>query len=348
MPVKYWSFAGLMLTYWCNARCASCYLCCSPTRREEMSVAQALGYWAGLAEASPHGCRMHLSGGEPFGNWPRLIDLCLRAQHAGITARAPLVKVETNAFWATDESIVRDRLVQLDRAGMGKLSISADPYHQQFVPIANCRLAARVAAEILGPDRVQVRWRDWLEDGFDTDSLSDAERGGLFVSYAAKGKDRFNGRAAEVLAGAVIANSSGPMQRKSPDKFVDNPCRHALLRSRHVHVDASGLVMPGTCAGIVLGDASKEPVSRIWARLDDDHDAREIVGTLSREGPAGLLRLAEENGYEWRKDCPTGYVGKCHLCWSVRRFLSVSGKHHAELGPGWLYEPERAGQSQGE
>ena len=39
MPVKYWSFAGLMLTYWCNARCASCYLRCGPERGEEMTVA---------------------------------------------------------------------------------------------------------------------------------------------------------------------------------------------------------------------------------------------------------------------------------------------------------------------
>jgi len=340
MPVKYWSFAGLMLTYWCNARCASCYLRCGLSRREEMSVEQALGYWAGLAEASPQGCRVHLSGGEPFGNWPRLIELCRQAQSAGITARAPLEKVETNAFWASDEEAVRECVVQLDRAGMGKLAISADPYHQQFVPIANCRLAARVASQILGPDRVQVRWRDWLEDGFDTDSLSDAERDGLFVSYAAKGRDRFNGRAAEVLAGAALSSGSGLIQRKSPDELADSHCREALLRSRHVHVGAGGLVMPGTCAGIVLGDASKEPISRIWWRLDADHDAREIVGTLSRAGPVGLLRLAEEeDGFDWRKDCPTGYLSKCHLCWSVRRFLAGGGKYQAELGPAWLYEP---------
>ena len=31
MPVKHWTFAGLLLTYWCNARCASCYLCSSPS-----------------------------------------------------------------------------------------------------------------------------------------------------------------------------------------------------------------------------------------------------------------------------------------------------------------------------
>jgi len=68
MPVKYWSFAGLMLTYWCNASCASCYLCCGPERVEEMSVDFALRLWGELIDACPHGCRIHLSGGEPFGD----------------------------------------------------------------------------------------------------------------------------------------------------------------------------------------------------------------------------------------------------------------------------------------
>ena len=330
MPVKYWSSAGLMLTYWCNASCASCYLCCGPGRQEEMSVEDALAYWRGLVEASPHGCRIHLSGGEPFGNWPSLIEICRRARREGLR---PLQKVETNAFWATDAAEVRDRLRALNDAGMEKLVISADPYHQQFVPIERCRLAARIAEDLLGRARVQVRWRDWLADGRDTDTLTDAERAERFARYAAEGRDRLSGRAAELL---------GPLlSRKPAPDYADNSCREGLLRSRHVHVGPEGRVYAGTCAGIVLGTLKRldggalEPgVADIWRRLDADYADRPVVGTLVRHGPAGLLVEAEACGFVARE----GYAGKCQLCWELRRWLIRRGRHGDELGPAWMYE----------
>ena len=323
MPVKYWSFAGLLMTTWCNAACASCYLCCGPDRRQWMSVADALAVWAGLIAACPHGCRIHLSGGEPFGDWPRLIELCRRAHQEGL---APLQKVETNAYWATDGAIVRRRLRALDAAGMVKLVISTDPYHQQFVPIERCRLAASVGEELLGRRRVQVRWRDWLAEGCDTASLAEPQRWELFARYARSGRDRLTGRAAGQLAGLLPG--------QPVEAFAGDACREPLLRSRHVHVDPAGRVMPGTCAGIVLGTAGPSSVAEIWRQLDADHAGRPIVGTLANGGPVGLLKEAAEAGFVPRD----AYVGKCHLCWDLRRWFVRSGLHLDELGPAWLYE----------
>ena len=325
MSVKHWSFAGLLLTYWCNARCASCYLCCGPQRHEEMSVEDALGFWAGLQAACPHGCRIHLSGGEPFGDWPRLICLCRRAAAETL---GPLEKVETNAFWADGPQIVRDRLRALDASGMGKLVISTDPYHQEFVPISRCRLAARVAEEVLGARRVQVRWRDWLAEGFDTAGLDDSQRAALFARYASAGKDRLTGRAADALAGNLPCMSAG--------NFADRPCKERLLRSRHVHIDGGGRMMPGVCAGIVLGVAGRESVSDVWRRLAADHNRRPIVAALAERGPVGLLPLAERTGFAPQ----AGYAGKCHLCWQIRRHLSQTGLYEEELAPAWMYETQ--------
>jgi len=323
MPVKYWSFAGLILTSWCNARCASCYLCCGPDHHDQMSVEFALDVWRGLIQASPHGCRIHLTGGEPFGNWPGLIELCRRACQEGL---APLEKIETNAFWATDEGIVRNRLGQLDAAGMGKFVISADPYHQQFVPIDRCRLAARIATEMLGADRVRVRWRDWLREGFDTADMEPDRRAELFARYAARGRDRLNGRAADLL---------GPLlPRKGATEFADSSCSAALLRSKHVHVDPGGWIMPGVCAGIVLGRVGPCGIAEAWSRLNADYAARTIVGPLAVSGPVGLLERAESAGF-----VPQGsYAGKCHLCWDIRRFLVLRGMGGDELGPRRMYQ----------
>ena len=324
MAVKHWSFAGLILTYWCGAECASCYLRCSPRRGGWMSVEKALELWEHLAAASPHGCRIHLTGGEPFGDWPRLIEVCRRAAAAGLR---PLEKVETNAFWASDRAEAVERLRALDAAGMGRLVISADPYHQQHVAIERCRLLAAAAEEVLGAARVRVRWRDWLAEGFDTAAMGDAERAALFARYAAGGRDRLTGRAAEALAPRL--------SRKRPAELADSPCREALLRSRHVHADADGLLCPGTCAGIVLGVAGgAESVADVWRRLEGDWFSRPVVGALAAQGPAGLAAEAQAAGLVPRD----GYASKCHLCWDVRRWMSRRGAGGGELGPAWMYE----------
>ena len=66
-----WEFAGLLLTYWCNARCAFCYVYSGPDRGAWMSVPDALKIWRSLDRlAAKHDktMRIHLAGGEPFGD----------------------------------------------------------------------------------------------------------------------------------------------------------------------------------------------------------------------------------------------------------------------------------------
>lgn len=338
MPVKHWSFAGLMLTYWCSARCECCYLSCNESRpmREPLAISQTgtvqteidywLGVWEGLISTSPHGCLVHITGGEPFGDWPRLIELARQAHKQGL---APLEKVETNAFWATDPAQVRDRLAALRDAGMEKIAISADPYHQQFVPIERCRLLANCAQEVLGEQGVQVRWRDWLADGFDTHDLTDQARRELFAGYLTRGRERLGGRAAGALAGMT--------QLKSLSGFSDNPCRDTLLRGRHVHVDSQGNVMPGTCAGIVLGRLRVgADIKILWQNLNDNRATRPILSELVQNGPFGLLDMARQCGFAPAE----GYASKCHLCWDIRRALAKAGVGLSELGPMWMYVEE--------
>ena len=209
---------------------------------------------------------------------------------------------------------------------MGKLSLSADPFHQQFVPIESARLLVRVAEEVLGSSRVQVRWRHWLKRGFDTSDLPPARRGRLFQAWARGGWDRLNGRAAEQLGAGL--------QRKHLQEIADKTCSHSLLRCKHVHVYPDGTVMPGVCAGIALGSAAAEPIEAIWRRLAEDWPRRPVIGTLASQGPAGLARMAAGVGFAPQD----GYAGSCQLCWDVRRFLHDKAGFKEDLSPPWLYE----------
>ena len=313
-----------------------------------MSVEAALAFWEGLQSVSPHGCRIHIGGGEPFGRWEILSSLVRQAHRAGL---GPLEAVETNAFWATGDKIIRERLAVLDAAGMGRLTISADPYHQQFVPVERVRLLARVGGEVLGPDRIRIRWRDWAADGFDTDSLAEQQRRRLFAEYAGLGHDRLAGRAAVELADLL------PM--KPAADFADKPCRDRLLRSRHIHIDGGGIVCPGTCAGIILGRVDDaDSVGRLWQNLrrnfaDTNNGGTgvqsvqdctgskhvppiDVLNLLVRSGPVALLAAAGKLGYVERAE---GYAGPCHLCWSVRRWLVENRYFRDRLGPAGVYRP---------
>ncbi|MBS3820576.1 MAG: hypothetical protein KGY81_02300 [Phycisphaerae bacterium] len=321
MPVKYWSAAGICLTDWCNARCASCYLACRPGRGQWMSPDMAVDVWQQLEAFSPHGCRMHLAGGEPFGDIPRLLEVIRRADRAGLM----LAKVETNAFWAADDAITRDVLGQLAGTSMGELLISADPFHQQFVPLASVRRAAGVAAEILGEGRWRIRWHDWVERGLDVAALNEAARRDLFVEWFRDGRDRLNGRAADELAGAL--------PRRPIGSFAGQDCREGLLRGKHVHILPDGGVYPGTCAGLLLGNVNEASIADLWQRLERDGASRPVLGRLVESGPVGLLDLAGDFQPE-----PVGYAGKCHLCWAVRRHLARRGENSDEIGPAWVYD----------
>jgi hypothetical protein len=180
---------------------------------------------------------------------------------------------------------------------------------------------------VLTPDRLQVRWRDWLADGADTGQMSEAERLALFTRYATDGRDRMNGRAAGMLAPGIAD--------KPLAELADQPCREALLRCRQVHVGAGGWIMPGVCAGIIIGQADEEmSVGDCWRSLEVDHASRPVVGALASGGPGELLTVAMEAGFAPAER----YAGKCHLCWSIRQHLHGQGLFPQELGPSALYD----------
>jgi len=321
-----WEFAGLLLTYWCNARCAFCYVNSGPRRRGWMSVEQTLSLWSGLDQlAAEHGrcMRIHLAGGEPFGDWPRMLSIVRAARDAGLS---PLEKIETNAFWATGDGLTRARLEQLDTLGMGALVVSTDVYHQRFVPFERVRRCVEIAREVLGKSRVHVRRRGYYKNPVDPSELDHADLQKAYSDALARYKDRFTGRAAEALAQLA--------PRRPAESFQNQNCAKEILLSKHVHIDRYGHVFPGVCNGILLGDALQTSPSALWKRLAIEHPDRPVVSALVDGGSYLLMQRALRHGYA---PLATGYAGKCHLCHHVRRFLFERGVWPTELGPEECY-----------
>ena len=239
--------AGLLPTDWCSARCRHCYVQAGPEGARWMTVEAAAGHLAALARLGVEADEVHIGGGEPFGDFDRLLAIVRAARDAGL---AGVGYVETNGYWATSEKVVRERLTALAAAGMRQISLSADPYHQEFVPPECVQLLYATAREVLGPGGVRVRRWKWLREARNVAAMTDAERTALLTEFLRRYPERMSGRAADELAPLA--------PRVAPDALPADGCRAAILESGHVHVDPDGWVYPGTCAGLVLGRATAD------------------------------------------------------------------------------------------
>jgi hypothetical protein len=322
-----WEFAGLLLTYACNARCAFCYVSGGPEHDDRLDVTTALELWRSLDElAVAHGktMRVHLTGGEPFLDWVGLASILRAARDASLT---PAEKIETNAFWATDDGLTRARLELLAALGLGRLVVSTDVFHQEYVPLECVRRCVDIGRRVLGRAHVVVRRWDGLRHPVAARGMSPAERTAAFRQALARYKERLTGRAAALLA---------PLLPGQPaEAFCGQNCADEVLRSRHVHIDSYGHIFPGTCMGIILGRATGgTTVVDVWRAIALHWRAHPVVSALVASGSYELLLRARERGYHARS---AGYASKCHLCTHVRQFLFERGQWPEHIGPAECY-----------
>ena len=285
-----------------------------------MTVSDALAYWTSLEAMAGRGAKVHLTGGEPFSNWPGLLAI-LRGAHAkGLAAH----ELETNASWCTEREKVYERCQILREVHIGRLVVSCDVYHQQYIPFERVELLVQVAQEVLGADRLRIRWRDFFEHPVDISELNTADCQGVYRQAWQEHRERLTGRAAKLIAPLL------PLQ--AAETFAGQNCHKAILASRHVHIDPAGNVFPGVCGGLVVGNAKAMELVEIWDRLVHTKD-RILLGLL-QAGPYGLLQTAQELGY---RPNPRGFADKCHLCTEMRGFLSGTGRFDPTIGPVQCY-----------
>jgi len=317
---KLWRSAGLLLTYKCNCACEFCYYNCCPEKNGLMPVDTAIGAWQSLKNLAGDSAKIHITGGEPFLYWDQMQEILEEGANQKL---GKVDLIETNGFWATGEKITRQRLKKLDELGMHRLKISTDPFHQEYVGTEPIRRLADIATEILGPKRVLVRWRKYLEDPIEMKSLSSAEREQKYISAMNDYPCRLTGRAAGRLAELVAS--------KPAETLASANCKTDLLGAKGVHIDPFGNVFSGTCSGIIIGNVNQNRLEDIWKHF---HPAEsELINTLFNYGPYGLLEEAGKLGYKKAKL----YADKCHLCTHIRQFFFEKGLEKSIIGPAECY-----------
>jgi MoaA/NifB/PqqE/SkfB family radical SAM enzyme len=331
---KLWRNAGLLLTYQCNCACEFCYYNCGPDKGALMPVETAVEAWRSLQILAGETAKIHLTGGEAFLHWDHLQEVLQRARNEKL---GKVDLIETNGFWATSGRIVNQRLKRLDELGMVRLKISTDPFHQEYVDVESARRLAAIAAELLGPERVLVRWQKYLDEPVQMKDLSPTERERQYLRAIKDYPCRFTGRAAGRLA-ELVASTRLPCFQSNDVANAKaerrDTCQSNFLGAKGVHIDPFGNVFSGTCSGIIIGNVNETPLEEIWRQF---HPAQsDFLNTLFHFGPFGLLDRAVKLGYRG----PRIYADKCHLCTNIRQFFLDHGIEDSVIGPAECYSTE--------
>ena len=140
--------AALLYTYRCTIACRHCCFGCAGERPPvHMTTEQSVCHLRQLHEL---GRVIHIAGGEAMLFWDDLLAALEAAFAEGVQPHF----IESNASFATDDALVRERYAALQANGVVGMLLSADPYHQAFVPPERYLRARRLAREMFGPQNV--------------------------------------------------------------------------------------------------------------------------------------------------------------------------------------------------
>ena len=264
-----------------------------------------------------------ISGGEPLLFPNTVTKVAQKARNLGMQS----IWVFTNCHWAVDSERAKDMVTSLKKAGVSRLCLSADGFHQPFIPTSNVRHAINNAnemgLEIVLDTRIMGKA---LQDDNPVNKATIQilqELGDLKNIETWRGPPLCVGRAAEVI----------PQKIEVEPYFLGGQCMGpwaggSWMNPIGIDVDSYGEVT--LCPGISIGNAKKHQLIEILS--DYSPSRHRIIRELTAGGPKGLWRIALDLGYKTLD----GYLSACHLCYDVRKFVR---SHYAEeLAPSCCYE----------
>lgn len=320
---------GLVLSYQCPNACKHCVYNCGPGWKEWFSPSTLLLALQAIRNLN-RDIQVHITGGEPFLNFPLLLQAVGTARNLHLP-----VYVETSAVWCHSASVAEQRFRALQQAGLQAVLISCSPFHAEKVPLKRTLLAIEVAIEIFGPERVIVYTSDWIEQIWHFGLENPVSINQYVLAYGGETAGLMFWDGYGLVSGGRAGYTLGRLKELEPaEAFRDEDCASELIYAAHAHLDPYGSFTTNFCGGLSLGAWST--VDDLRARIQAGELSR-LINLLVEHGPYGMAELAQDQyGYT---PLPAGYVGKCHLCVDVRRHLhrQAAAGSFPELSPTQFY-----------
>ena len=149
-----------VITYACTGRCKHCsegdHKSCG------VHIDPAIAADAVKKIASAYDIKTVMTfGGEPL-LYPEAVYAVMHAaKESGVVHR----QIITNGYFSKDEERIREVVRHLAEAGVNDLRLSADAFHQEYIPLEPVKLFAAEAKNAGIPIRIQPAWLVSREDG---------------------------------------------------------------------------------------------------------------------------------------------------------------------------------------
>jgi hypothetical protein len=321
---------GLIITLRCNSRCGHCSYCGGgPAHTSDMTrevMEQAARWLKGCRFASRE---IHIAGGEPMLVPDKVLEM------AGILAAQdlPVSFIESNGYWGSQPEVFGPVLERLKVLGLKRFVLSCSPFHLEAVSHPVLKQAMALTVEILGPQGCTVfdsAFEPLVKELFNTFPENLTLNG--FLRACGSGIEPYLRQQYALHTGGRVGYGflSNILERR-PAREFDQPCQEIIVPPSHCHLDPLGNYIPDVCMGLTLGNICQLDDLLDLTRLNK----RPVFRILAEEGPFGLARWAKDTvGYSFEKQ---SYVGRCHLCTDVRRYLWKLGQNREELQPDVFY-----------
>ncbi len=149
-----------VVTYACTGRCKHCSEGDHKSCGEHIDPDVAADAVKKIASAYPIKTVMTF-GGEPL-LYPESVYAVMKtASELGIPKR----QIITNGYFSNDAGRIREVVCRLSESGVNDLRLSADAFHQEYIPLEPVKLFAKEAKNVGIPIRIQPAWLVSREDG---------------------------------------------------------------------------------------------------------------------------------------------------------------------------------------
>jgi len=285
---------GLLYTRTCPLACGHCISESSPQARGRMRPEQVRRYLPAIRQFSERVC---FTGGEPLLFPSEILQLTAEAREIGLE-----VSVVTGAGWVKTEAMARERVGELAAAGISRVVISWDPYHEEFAPRAHALALAQAACDagIAVDLRTVVPANRSLED-------YQAPFRKLPIHFEMSMPVRLG--SARSLPEADFRWWDGP-----PVGTCNVVLRPVIEPDGSVYACCGPGNFSRRSSPLALGNAEERPLEEILQRAACDP----ILEAISLIGPHGLYRLLQEEGNDGSRIEPRRrYSGVCELCLDI-------------------------------
>lgn len=316
LPLPY--SGGIILSYQCNLTCLHCLYNCRGNWKDWIGVEKFEEYLKTLKNISSF-ISLHLTGGEPFINFPLLLESVKICKNYEI----PFF-VETNCYWAKNEEATKEKLNKLKENGLNSIMLSYSIFYVYKVPIENFENAMKKSFEIFGKENVTFytmnAYKIVKEVGI---------TGTMNFEKCVKiiGEKKFLNFLRDYIVpkGKCLYTLENWFFKFSPEKFKGANCIAEFLNPYHIHIDLYENYIPSFCSGITLGNYKDV--------LENGINTNDKILRFLMTDIYELLLWSESYGYK-RKD---GYINKCHLCLDIRKFLIENKFKFDSLKPEEFY-----------